>query len=734
MTTIMRLHRSNFPARVRVHLLGALLLLPVLLNAQKLKERMADRASEVFDYPTMATIYEDLVSTGKADATDMRRLALAYRKMGQPAKAEATYLKMMSTGGQSPDDVFAFAEQLRANGKYADAIEWYGTYASLRPEDARAQAYLKNPRIFERLMRDSASATVRTLPLNSPEADLGPGVMEELLVFSSARGEGAGGRRIYAWDEQPYLNLYTALLKGETAEDPLVMRKEVNSRYHDGTMSYDSVADRLYFTRNNYYYGTLAKNEKGELNLGIFYSDVVTGEFGQPEWGNLVPFEHNDQQQNYGHPNVAPNGRKLFFASDRPGGQGGTDIWYCENLGNQWGAPINMGPEVNTAGNELFPYLHRDSTLYFVSTGHPGLGGMDIFYSRLSQAGPGKVFNLGYPMNTRFNDHGLVFINDTTGFFASDRPGGKGSDDIYGCTVRPPTVYMAGIVIDKETRQPIDGATLQMKDDKGAFVENFKVESEPGGKFKIEVPYRDRYTLIANKNGYFQKQLELKTNDDPLEEIVVEMQKYDYAAEGLVLHGETGQPLEGASVVLTDGQDNVLESLTTDASGKYAFALKPESDYRIKVDKEGFFKQSARISTKGKPNGVIRTDFKLFPLVVDQVVRLENIFYDYNKSNIRADAAVELDKLVATLQDNPTVKIELSSHTDCRGKDAYNLKLSEKRAKSAVDYIISKGIPKDNITSKGYGESQPSEACVCEKCSDDEHQRNRRTEFKVLSK
>lgn len=728
----MRPHST--PISVLLRLFIPVLLLPVLGHAQKLKERMAGRAAEVFDYPQMAAIYEDLVMTGKAEPADMRRLALAYRKMGEPQKAEATYLKLMGTGAQTPDDVFAYAEQLRANGKYADAIEWYGTYASLRPEDPRAQAYVKDPRIFTRLMRDSASATIRSLPINSDKADLAPSIMEELLLFASARGEGVGGDREYVWDEQPYLNLYTALWKGETAEDPLVMRKEVNSRFHDGVGSFDSVANRLYFTRNNYFYGTLDRNSKGELNLGIFYSDVITGEFGQPEWSNLVPFAHNDPEANYGHPMVSPDGRKLFFASDRAGGQGGTDIWYCDNLGNQWGSPINMGPEVNTPANELYPFLHRDSTLYFVSTGHPGLGGYDIFYSRLSKAGPGKVFNLGYPMNTRFNDHGLIFFNDTTGFFASDRSGGKGSDDIYGCTVRPPVVYMAGVVIDKDSRQPIEGATLQMKDADGKFVERFKVESEPGGKFKIEVPYHEKYVLIANKNGYFQKELTLNTNEDALEEIVVEMQKYDYAVEGVIANGETNQPLEGATVQLLDAQDNVLETLTTDASGKYAFALKPETDYRVKVEKEGFFKQSAKVSTKGKPNGVIKNDFKLFPLEVDQVVRLENIFYDYNKSNIRPDAALELDKLVATLQDNPTVKIELSSHTDCRGKDPYNLSLSQKRAKSAVDYIISKGIPKANITSKGYGESQPSESCACEQCSEDQHQRNRRTEFKVLSK
>lgn len=733
MSTTTHLHRSHRASVIRGLVLPVLLALPVFLHAQKLKERMADRYAEVFDYPRMATIYEDIVASGKGDVGDMRRLALAYRKMGEPAKAEAVYAKMMATGTQTHDDVFAYAEQLRANGKYVEALEWYGTYATLRPEDVRVKPYTTDPNVFMRMMRDSSSATVRTLPINSPQADLGAGVMEELLVFASARGEGVGGNRTYVWDDQPYLNLYSALLKGETAEDPLVMRRELNTRYHDGTMSYDSVAKRIYFTRNNYFYGSLQKNTKGELNLGIYFSDVVTGEFGQPEWGNVIPFDHNDPQYNLGHPSISPDGKKLFFASDRPGGSGGTDIWYCDNLGNQWGAPINMGPVVNTPGNELFPFLHRDSTLYFASTGHAGLGGLDIFYSRQSRNGPGKVFNLGYPMNTRSNDHGLIFINDTTGFFTSDRPGGQGSDDIYGCTVRPPSVYLAGIVIDKDTRQPIDGATLVMKDAKGEHVKGYKVESEAGGKFTIEAPYKDQYVLVSNKNGYFQKELTLYTNNDPLEQIVVEMVKYDYAAEGFVFHGETGEPLSGATVVLTDGNDEVLETLVTDATGKYAFPLKPESDYRIKVDKEKFFKQSARISTKGKASEVIRTDFKLFPLVVDQVVRLDNIFYDYNKSNIRPDAALELDKLVATLMDNPTVKIELSSHSDCRGKDSYNLLLSEKRAKSAVEYIISKGVPKANIISKGYGETMPTEPCDCDKCTEEQHQNNRRTEFKVLS-
>ena len=721
-----------------LHVLAILLLTTVVglpcARAQKLQERMAARYSEQFDYSKVAAIYEDLDAKGKSDASTLRKLAQAYVKLGDAPKAEGAYRRLMITPGRTPEDVLAFADELRAQGKYTEALDQYAAYLKDRPDDARAQGYLKSPNLFYRLRKDSTSATIRTVPINSPEADLGMSVMDELLMFSSARGEGSGGRRTYMWDDQPFLNLYTALLKGETAEEPMVMREHINSRYHDGMMSYDSLAKRMYFTRNNYFYGTLTKDEQGELNLGIYFADVVMGEFGQPEWGNLIPFDHNDANSNSGHPSVSPDGRRMYFASDRPGGVGGVDIWYCDNLGNQWGVPQNMGPKVNTTGDEMYPFINGKSVLYFASNGQPGLGGLDLFFTRIRESGAGNVFNLGYPMSTRFNDHSLLLINDSSGFFASDRTGGQGSDDIYGCTIRPQMIHLAGIVIDKATRLPVEGALIVLRDEEGDPVKRYELKSEPGGKFTIDAEYHTRYLLTTTASGYSQNELAIATDDDDLENIVVELEKYDYLAEGTVYNGETNQPLEGATVILTDGQDKELARVTTDASGGYRFPLQKESDYRLKADKESFFKQSARISTRNNPNPIIRTDFRLFPLVVDQVVRLENIFYDYNKWDIRPDAAVELDKLLQTLVDNPTVTIELSSHTDCRGKDGYNMTLSQKRAKSAVDYLISKGIGAARLKSKGYGESKPSETCACEKCSDDQHQRNRRTEFKVLSK
>jgi outer membrane protein OmpA-like peptidoglycan-associated protein len=729
--------KSHPTKQGRSLLLAVVLLLTAMPGAwaQSLKQRMAERYAAVFDYPRMAKVYEDIIADGKAVPGDYRQLALAYSRMDEDAKAADTYGKLIALGDPTPDDIHTYADLLRAKGDYDAALTWYATYAMQAPDDQWMKAYVGKGNFFKKLMRDSTVNAVRTLPINSPEADLAPAVMQDLLLFSSARGEGAGGSTRYKWDRQPFLNLYSALLKGNSAVEPMVMRRDVNSRFHDGTASFDSTRQRLYFTRDNYNYGKVEKAADGELKLGIYYADIRQGEFGVPEWGDIQSFAHNDPDHNFGQPSISPDGKRLYFVSDRPGGLGGTDIWYCDDLGGQWGAPKNIGPKVNTPGSEMYPFVTADSTLYFSSDGQPGLGGHDIFSVKLTPAGPGRVFNLGYPINTSGNDRGLILLaDDSTGFFFSDRPGGLGSDDIYGCTVHPPLTHIEGIVLDKLAQTPLSGFTIDVRDAKGNFIDDAKVQYLEDGEFSIELPYSDRYTVSATKNGYRQAKVTLDTERDDLDKVALQLEKYDYGAEGIVVNGETKAPLDSTTVQLCDNNGNVQEEIMTGPDGRYGFALQPETSYRLKVVKEGFFKQSARLTTKGKANTVLHTDFNLFPLKVDQVVRLDNIYYDVAKWNIRKDAAQELDKLVQTLNDNPSVKIELSSHTDCRGKDTYNMALSEKRAKSAVDYVVKQGISRDRLVAKGYGETMPVEPCECGQCTEEENQANRRTEFKVLSK
>jgi outer membrane protein OmpA-like peptidoglycan-associated protein len=240
---------------------------------------------------------------------------------------------------------------------------------------------------------------------------------------------------------------------------------------------------------------------------------------------------------------------------------------------------------------------------------------------------------------------------------------------------------------------------------------------------------------MAKKEGFLPTQLQLTA--DPFSAYIDDadfwMKTFEYAAEGRVIFADNNLPVNKATVTLTDIETGETSSITTGSDGKYFFGLMPGKRYKVEAAFEDFLPLSVVVDTRNAPKGSIVNDFKLFKAEKGTVVRLDNIYYDYNKADIRPDAALELDKLIKIMNDNPTMKIELSSHTDSRGSDSYNVELSKKRAKSAVDYMISKGIPKTKLISKGYGETKPLNHCGNDvKCSDEEYQINRRTEFTIL--
>ena len=390
----------------------------------------------------------------------------------------------------------------------------------------------------------------------------------------------------------------------------------------------------------------------------LFASYFRGAGFTQPSW---MPVNEEDTWWN-STPAFSTDGSELFFASNRPGGYGGIDLYKATKLANgDFGNAVNLGPTINTAGNELFPRPTEDGKLFFASDGHPGLGKLDLFVAEKNQDGVQVVSNLGPSFNSQADDFGIFFTDyPKAGFISSNRAGGKGDDDIYFFEDKTPAPKIVNVLLNVFTKEvQVDG--------KEAILPRTRV----------------------------------------------------------VLYGEDKRQLGGDF---------------SNAQGRVRFSLSPESDYSIIASRSGYFSKSIPFTTKGKTpdlatlvqevtNIVLDTTVILDQLILEKAIVLDNIYYDLNKADIRSDALPELDKLVKILRDNPTIRIELSSHTDSRSSDDYNLILSQQRAQAAVDYLVSQGITPDRLVAKGYGETQ---LLISNAQTEEEHQTNRRTEFKVI--
>lgn len=699
--------------------------------AQKAKLKVAQTLYDQFDFKNASNIYHDILSSPKhaQDSTTLRLAIDCEMKLMNYAEAERLSQILAGTPAVKKSDLHNLAKSQTVQGKYAEAIETYKRILTMDPGDEMAKEYTITPNFDYKLKRDSTIYHVINSSINSPSSDFAPAFYTSgKIIFASSRGEGPGATRSYVWNEQPYLNNYVANIRVDsTLESASVMGADVNSRYHEGTVAYSPGEGLLYFTRNNYLNGNVQKAKNGRLYLGIY-----SGKAGSSDVSNLQPFTFNNKEYSVQHPSVSTDGKRLYFTSNMPGGYGGMDIYYCEKEGETWKAPKNMGSKINSPGDEVFPFISNDSTLYFSSNGRLGLGGLDMYFSRLT--GDTITENMGYPANTKHDDFGLIlFPDETAGYFCSNRPGGKGDDDIYELRISPPdSVIISGRVLDMATLQPMKNAIITITNDDGSVVQAF---TNDNGEYTITAPYKKTIRIEGEKQDYEKSGVALTLNPRTTEYKAqdIQLKKIAFLALGKVVYDVDGSPAQGAIVRLRDAGNQVIDSLTVGADGNYRFSLEDNKKYIIEAYKEEYVLLAKDVNTSGTKTRSATNDFRLFKMEKGTVVRLDNIYYDYGKSDIRPDAAVELDKLVRILKDNPTMKIELSSHTDSRGGDAYNMKLSDARANSAVKYIISQGIEGSRMVAKGYGETKLLNRCGNNvQCSDEEHQFNRRTEFKIL--
>ncbi|TZF81066.1 OmpA family protein [Pedobacter sp. BS3] len=612
----------------------------------------ANKYYEKYDFKFALDIYEKLM-TKQPSLEIAQKIASCYNYMNDSQHAEAAYARVLTFKGFDPVNYKYYADMLKQNGKYTEAKNNYLLYGEHVPQQAKEAQVMANACDMARTWAENPDRNVRIeneLSVNSEYSDFSPVVLNNALYFISDRlfSIGKYNRKdvIYGWTGNPYLKIYQAGLTGmENTVVPLP--KPVNEKYHNGPCAFTASGDTLYYTRTD-----LPANRKRE-SLVVVKNAIYMAVKQNGAWQTPRILFGNGRDYSVQHPALSPDGTILYFASDMPGGYGGMDIYAAKkNADGTWGAPKNCGANINTTGDEAFPYVRKDGKFYFASEGNLGMGGLDLFSADGAYTTFSVAENLKAPYNSPKDDFGIWFTNDDSGYLSSNREGGKGLDDIY--------------------------------------------------RFRVVKPAPQKPVLAVN---------------------------------GLVVDKETLMPLEDIHIVLVNQATGKEVSKVSDALGHFNFELEADMDYMVTGDKEKYYaRQIGRISTKGvKQSTIYDVKFELERVKNTFIVRLNNIYYDFNKWDIRKDAVPELNRVVDFMNQVPDVNVQIRSHTDSRGPATYNLWLSQKRAASAVNYLNHAGIAQQRLTSVGLGETELINRCKDGvACSKEEHQLNRRTEFKVV--
>ncbi len=721
-----------------------ILFLIILSNnfySQKRILAKANRMFEHYEYSMAIKHYENFLKKNSDNTEAIRRLAKSYEKVNRPIDAIFLYEILLQSPAAIPEDFLSYAKVLKTNKKYIESQKWFKKYLSFFPKNREVlkEIDIEEIKTLQKKL-ENKNIKIRNLNINTPFSEFSPAFYGLGIVFVSSRKKGNTNNKIYGWTSEPYLDLFFAMQKEKNEFFKVKnFSKKINTEYHEGPATFTRNNRRIYFTRNNFKKGKLIFSDKKVNQLEIFVSQLIGD-----EWTEAELFTINDKNYSIGHPTLSHNQKFLFFVSDAPwdGAMGGADIYVCKKLGAKWTQPKNLGPKVNTKGDELFPFFHKDGVLYFSSNGHGGLGGLDIFICKHDGYRASLPININqiYPINSSYDDFSFI-INDKKehGFFASNRLGGKGGDDIYYFEKdESALIKLKGFVYEEETGIPIMNAKLVLMDiAKGEKISNTK----DNGKFEFLIEPNKDYQLVVSKLDYKTKKIvylssDYKNVEEPFLNIPLE-KGFWLHLEGKVVDEITREGIENAQINVFNKTYNLRNAYTSNLKGAFSFALDPDCIYDFEISKDGYFtKNESQISTYGKRKTETiyhEIVLALRNLKMGSSFVLNDIYYDLNKWNLRSHSKLELDKVVKYLKDNPHITVELGSHTDSRASETYNLNLSQKRAKSAVNYIISKGIKKNRISAKGYGETKLKNHCKDGvKCTEEEHQENRRTEIKVI--
>ncbi|GAB3272453.1 hypothetical protein GCM10027347_44110 [Larkinella harenae] len=773
-----------------------------LMSQSLLKQ--ADRQFDLLAYNNAIGLYEQAMNRTELSENErlaaLAKLGYSYRQIRDMPNAERVY-RTLTNQLKTPADEYIscylyYAQALASNGKYKESQDVYEQYNKLQTDDQRGKRFSKLYNDVSVLSRNAGNYKIEFLQFNTTKSEFSPMYYKEGLVFVANKRQGNALKRVFNWDNSTFLDLYympeapvvqetVASLGGGTAsrsrktsrtervlgEDaytrstandsktlgfsigangqPLTISNDevtpgasrfsrvLNTKYHEGPVAFTKDGSKVFFTRNNYNDGKYRESSDGINKLKLYVAEEHRG-----TWSGAQELPFNSDEFSTGHPALNPNDRLLYFASDRPGGFGGTDIYVSRLADGKWSEPVNLGESINTKGNELFPFVDDRGNLYFSSDGHPGLGDLDIFYAQLvGGTTPKSVENIGEPFNSSKDDFGIVTDGARMlGYISSNRLRGGSDDDIYRFR-REGSLYtcreLVIHVFDASTKQPLGNARVDV-DQQDLEDGKRQAQADAEGNVRICLDPESTFLISTSVDGYQSNRLGFSTkglSDDLPVRLEIPLQSSPHVpgkpvktvVRGRVVTHSERQPVEGAEVVLRSPCDSTVLKMMTGLEGNYEFLVDLGCDYTIEAVKEGMGTAGARIL----PGEEAPAELVMFRK--GDVIEIDHIYYDLDKWEIRSDAAVEMDKLVALMARYPAMRIELRSHTDSRGSAVYNKTLSTKRARAAVAYLQKNGISFRRMTAVGYGESLLLNECRDgEVCSEADHQRNRRTEIKIL--
>lgn len=622
--------------------------------AQKAQIAAADKKYENFAYIDAIKTYERVAEKGYKSEDMFQKLGNSYYFNGELDKAAKWYDELFAMApDQQPEYCYRYAQSLKAVGQTDKANQMLEKFNQKAGNDKRANLYDKNKNYLDRIKMNSGRYKVEDAGINSKYSDYGSAFFLNKLVFTSARDTGSLMQRKHKWTNQHFTNLYVTDL-GEDMTPGKVDKfsKKINSKFHESSAVFSKDGQTMYFTRNNFLDG-----KKGKDGNQITLIKIYKASFENDQWTKVTELPFNSDQYSVAHPSLSADEKTLYFVSDMPGTMGQSDIFKVKiNQDGSYGTPENLGSDINTEGKETFPFITDENELYFASDGHPGLGGLDIFVSKVNAQGNniGEIQNLGDGANSPKDDFAyLIDTKSRKGFLTSNRGGGQGYDDIYKFL---------------ETRR-------------------LKCEQELYGKV----------TDLA-----------------------------------------TNQILPDAKISLFDSEFNLVNTAVTDASGNYTFAVECGKTYNVRAAKTDYTTKELKIDIPMVNDGKTNLPFALEKetckvAIGDDLGKcfgIKMIYFDLDKYNIRREAALDLEKILDVLNQNPTMKLDIRSHTDSRASFEYNQVLSENRAKATLKWLVKNGVNPNRLTGKGYGETQLVNQCADDvKCSEEEHQLNRRSEF-----